>query len=130
MNLVWAPVFLLLCAIGVTTVATGLHLWSRRRPQTERPFLHSLRQIAPRGGRARFPVRLVEIAVLGVVWTFAAIVLANLVALFDAVPKERQALFGVCGAMLVMGTWWAWRRGTLRDRASARFDDARNWSVE
>ena len=96
----------------------------------ERPVAHALRQTAPRGGRARFPVRLVEVAVLGAVWTFATVILANLVPLIDDLPKERQALYAVGGAMLVMGTWWAWRRGTLRDRASARFDDVRNWSGE
>jgi len=127
---VWAPVFLLLCALGVTALATGVHLWARRRPMAERPVAHALRQTAPRGGRARFPVRLVEVAVLGAVWTFATVILANLVPLIDDLPKERQALYAVGGAMLVMGTWWAWRRGTLRDRASARFDDVRNWSGE
>lgn len=67
---------------------------------------------------------------LGVVWTFAAVVLINLITRLDTLPRERQALFGIAGAMLAMGTWWAWRRGTLRDRASARFDDARNWGGE
>ncbi|MCP4499946.1 MAG: hypothetical protein GY822_08295 [Deltaproteobacteria bacterium] len=120
MQLVLSPLLLLLCVLVIVAFSVVVHFLVRRKEPTERFLSNPLRHFAPRGGRARFPVRLLEVGLLCGLWGGLAALLGNLAPVLDELPGEKQALAAASGGLVIIGTWWAWRRGALRDSSQAQ----------
>lgn len=95
-------------------VLYGIHRVARPHADTGKPVSDALRELEPRGGRHRYSVRLFEAMMLVTIW------LTGLAALTLWAPIAKQSSasgFGAAAtlaAVLLLITWWSWRRGTFR----------------
>jgi hypothetical protein len=102
--------FVAALVLAASAAVYGLHVALRPKEMNARSAT-ALRELAPRGGRHRFHVRLVESLVL------ASALAAGTGALLTLAEAEHPLPVPIAaGAFaLAVALWWAWRRGSLRD---------------
>ena len=104
---------LVLAIAGLSLIGLFVHLMARPRSMPTLRVTDALKRFEPRGGRQRFNVRLFETGAVAAVWVVASGVLALFLGAGDLGSRAR--LFaGVFASALVVGTWWAHRRGVFR----------------
>lgn len=106
--------FVTLFVISVAAFLTAAHRALRPKEMNARSAT-ALRELEPRGGRHRFHVRLFEVIALCCACVSALGVLLVAAATPAAVAAGSEPTVLVIGGSAVMvGVWWAWRRGALR----------------
>lgn len=95
-------------------VLYAIHRRARPRSDSSCAVSDALRELEPRGGRHRYSVRLFESMMLVTIWMTGLAALT----LWAPLAKDSSAAgFGVAltlAGVLLLVTWWAWRRGTFR----------------